>query len=232
VAGQQLPYLLRVSQRARAIRLVIRPGSGLEVVVPRGTPQARVEDVLADKARWIATTLQRVAREAMLSQPRCLEDDQTLPFAGRTLRLALHNGAPAGRYRAVLEGEALALHVHNLDQETIRRALETWYRQQARAVFAERLAACNAAYGFAFGHVAIKEQKSRWGSCSRRGNLNFNWRLLLGPLPVLDYVVIHELCHLKELNHSSRFWSLVARTCPDYAARRRWLRQHGRTLQF
>jgi predicted metal-dependent hydrolase len=230
VAGQHLSYLLRVSPRARVVRLVIRPGSGLEVVVPRGTPQARVEEVLADKARWIAATLQRVAREALSSQPRCLEDGQALSVAGRTLRLALYEGAPAGRYRAVLEGETLALRIHDFAQETIRRALEAWYRQQARSVFDERLAACNAAYGFTFGRVSIKEQKSRWGSCSRRGNLNFNWRLLLAPLPVLDYVVIHELCHLKELSHSARFWALVARACPDYAVRRRWLRQHGRTL--
>jgi predicted metal-dependent hydrolase len=188
--------------------------------------------VLADKARWIAATLQRVAREAEQVVPRRLEDGQTLPFAGRTLRLALYAGAPAGRYRAVLEGEALALRIHDLEQETIRRALEAWYRQQARTVFGERLATYNAVYGFTFGRVAIKEQKSRWGSCSRQGNLNFNWRLLLAPLPVLDYVVIHELCHLKELNHAARFWALVARACPDYAARRRWLRQHGRTLQF
>ena len=202
------------------------------MVVPRGTPQARVEEVLADKARWIAATLQRVAREAEQVVPRRLEDGQTLPFAGCALRLALCTGAPIGRYRAVLEGEALALRIHDLEQETIRRALEAWYRQQARTVFDERLAACNAAYGFTFGRVAIKEQKSRWGSCSRKGNLNFNWRLLLAPLPVLDYVVIHELCHLKELNHSARFWALVARACPDYVVRRRGLRQHGRTLQF
>jgi predicted metal-dependent hydrolase len=80
--------------------------------------------------------------------------------------------------------------------------------------------------------VTIKEQKSRWGSCSRAGNLNFNWRLLLAPLPVLDYVLIHELAHLKELNHAPKFWRLVAAACPNYEAHRRWLREHGRTLRF
>jgi predicted metal-dependent hydrolase len=111
-----------------------------------------------------------------------------------------------------------------------RRALEAWYRRQADTIFAERLAHANGIYGFQYARVSVKAQKTRWGSCSKLGNLNFNWRLLLAPLSVLDYVVVHELCHLKELNHSARFWQLVARGCPDYAVHRRWLRQHGREL--
>jgi predicted metal-dependent hydrolase len=107
-----------------------------------------------------------------------------------------------------------------------------WYRRRAAAIFAERLAICNAIYNFHYERVSIKEQKSRWGSCSRQGNLNFNWRLLLAPLPALDYVVIHELCHLKEMNHAPAFWRLVARGCPDYQTHRRWLRLHGRELRF
>lgn len=230
--GVTVPYTLRISTRARMVRLVIRPERGLEVVAPRGTPQARIEQVLADKARWIATTLDRMARETAVEPRRALEDGAALSFAGREIHLALRTGAPSGRYRASLVGDTLTLHVAEANQETIRRALEAWYRRQASAAFAERLVACNARYGFAYGRVAIKEQKSRWGSCSRKGNLNFNWRLLLAPLPVLDYVVVHELCHLRELNHSPRFWSLVALGCPDYVAQRRWLRDHGRGLQL
>jgi predicted metal-dependent hydrolase len=230
--GVAVAYTLRISAQARMVRLVIRQASGLEVVAPRGTPQARIEQVLAEKARWIAATLDRMARETAAAQRAWLDDGARLPFAGREISLALRVDAPCGRYRASLAGETLTLHMAETGQETIRRALEAWYRRQASAIFAERLAVCNAGYSFAYGRVAIKEQKSRWGSCSRKGNLNFNWRLLLAPLPVLDYVVTHELCHLRELNHSPRFWALVARGCPDYATHRRWLRDHGRGLQF
>jgi predicted metal-dependent hydrolase len=221
-----------VSSRARSLRLVIRHEQGLEVVVPRSTSHARVEQVLREKARWVLTTLDRVANETASAAPAPLVDGRTLPFAGRHLTLSIRTGAPEGRFRAALTGEALTLTVADLHQETIRAALETWYRRRAREIFAERIVVCNAAYGFAYGRVSIKEQKSRWGSCSRRGNLNFNWRLLLAPLPVLDYVVTHELAHLKELNHSQRFWQLVARACPDYVTHRRWLRHHGRELRF
>lgn len=232
LAGRPIPYTVRVSRRARLLRLVIHPERGLEVVAPLGASQQRVEQVLTSKSTWIVRTLDRMERERAAAAPPPLQSGRILPFAGERLRLVVTTGAPAGRYRAARTGDALALVVHDDDAETIRSALEAWYRHQARAVFEARLAACNAAYGFAYGRVSIKEQKSRWGSCSRRGNLNFNWRLLLAPLPVLDYVVVHELCHLKELNHSERFWRLVARGCPDYQTHRRWLRDNGRSLVF
>ncbi len=112
----------------------------------------------------------------------------------------------------------------------MRDALERWYRRQASTVFEERLTYCNASYNFTWASVAIKSQKTRWGSCSRQGNLNFNWRLLLAPPAILDYVVIHELCHLQEHNHAASFWALVERACPDYRDHRRWLRLHGHEL--
>ena len=114
----------------------------------------------------------------------------------------------------------------------MRAALAAWYRKQARTIIAERLTLWNAQYRFTFGRVSIKEQKSRWGSCSRAGNLNFNWRLLLAPLPVLDYVVIHELAHLREHNHGPGFWALVQSACPQFRVHRRWLKVHGHELRF
>lgn len=232
LGGRTIVYHSRVSARARNIRLVIRAETGLEIVLPRGASVARAEQVLHEKASWIVRTLDRVVADAADSEPAPLATGSVLPFAGRQLRLALRTGAPPGRFRATLDGDTLRLTVADSSQETARSALVAWYRKQARTVFTERLALWNAHYRFTFGCVSIKEQKSRWGSCSRQGNLNFNWRLLIAPLPVLDYVVIHELAHLKELNHSPRFWALVGQTCPDYAAWRRWLRQHGRDLRF
>ena len=78
--------------------------------------------------------------------------------------------------------------------------------------------------------MAIRDQKSRWGSCSQKGNVNFNWKLVMAPPPALDYVVVHELCHLYEFNHSPRFWALVARHVPDYEVWKKWLKAHGKEL--
>lgn len=98
------------------------------------------------------------------------------------------------------------------------------YKEAARALAHARLAHFNQAYGFAIGRVAIRNQKTRWGSCSKRGNLNFSYRIALLPPVLADYVIVHELCHLGEFNHSPAFWALVARACPDHRALRRALR--------
>lgn len=237
LGSETLSYILRVSTRARRVRLLVRAShgagmDGLEVVVPRGVGIARVEEVLREKEAWITGTLRRVTEETARTAPLPLTDGRALPFVGREIRLRIALGAAEGRFRAALVGDVLTLTVASGEQDVIRAALVAWYRRQAKAIIAERLAHCNAAYGFTFGRVSIKEQKSRWGSCSRQGNLNFNWRLLLAPLVVLDYVVTHELAHLKEMNHSPRFWQLVAVGCPEYLAHRRWLRQHGNELRF
>ncbi len=275
--GTLISYLLRISARARRMRFVIRPGGGLEVVAPRRTSKAAIEEGLRSKAQWILTTSARMAQQAPQRTTEPLTAGALLPYLGQRLRLDVHTGASSSHYRVGLtlaptqapahtqthpqtptphnggliqarldfsppqsipttnsthtEG-TLTLTVHTADETTIRAALEAWYRRQARTIITERLVYWNTQYGFTYQRVAIKEQKTRWGSCSRKGNLNFNWRLLLAPLSILDYVVIHELCHLKEQNHAPRFWALVAQSCPDYRERRRWLRIHGHELRF
>jgi predicted metal-dependent hydrolase len=98
------------------------------------------------------------------------------------------------------------------------------HKEEARALIQERLDHFNTHYKASYGRVSIKNQKSRWGSCSKRGNLNFNYRILFLPKDICDYVIVHEICHLKELNHSKRFWKLVAETVPNYAELRKQLR--------
>lgn len=101
------------------------------------------------------------------------------------------------------------------------------YRKQARDRFAERTALFAGIIGVSYGKITIRDQKTRWGSCSRAGNLNYNFRLILAPPEVLDYVVVHELCHRKQMNHSALFWQEVEKILPDYRERRRWLQTEG-----
>lgn len=111
-----------------------------------------------------------------------------------------------------------------------RTALETRYRKAAKEYFAARVAYYESIIGVTHNSISIRDQKTRWGSCSSNGNLNFNWRLMLAPPRVLDYVVVHELCHRKEMNHSKAFWHTVEMVLPDYKELRKWLRENGRTL--
>ena len=104
------------------------------------------------------------------------------------------------------------------------------YRRQAKQVFPERIHYYEPLLGVQASGIRIKDQKTRWGSCSSKGNINLNWRLILAPKEVMYYVIIHELCHLREMNHSQAFWKLVESICPDYRDHRQWLKDHGDQL--
>lgn len=227
-----ITYRHRISQRARRLRFEVRPGAGLEVTTPPGVSVARIEAVMREKTHWITTMLTRYAQPPRSVVDSPLQSGALLPFAGGHLQLIVDVNAASKRSILVMEEGILRLTIPVSMPEALHTALEAWYRRQGRRVFTERVAYWNAQFGFSHGRIAIRDQKSRWGSCSRQGNLNFNWRLLLAPLAVLDYIVIHELAHLKEGNHSPRFWALVAEKCPDYRSHRTWLRQHGPELRF
>lgn len=114
--------------------------------------------------------------------------------------------------------------------DTQRAALEKRYIAAAKEYFPKRVSCFAPITGGTYTRITIRDQKTRWGSCSARGTLSFNWRLMLAPPAVLDYVVVHELCHLTHMDHSKAFWSLVESACPDYRTYRKWLKEHGQEL--
>jgi predicted metal-dependent hydrolase len=145
-----------------------------------------------------------------------------VPYLGRPLALVRQTG----RTRVHRRGELLLVPAGPAGVA----ALERFYRRRARIEIAAKLdRACHVA-GNTYSTLAIRNQRTRWASCSAKGAMSFNWRLLLAPEPVLDYVVWHEVCHLEVMNHSRRFWSLVVCCCPDHREHAAWLRRHGRTL--
>ena len=114
--------------------------------------------------------------------------------------------------------------------DTQRAALEKRYIQAAREYFPKRVAYYQPMTGGTYSRITIRDQKTRWGSCSSKGTLSFNWRLMLAPPAILDYVVVHELCHLTHMDHSPAFWQAVGQVCPDYKECRKWLKEHGQEL--
>jgi predicted metal-dependent hydrolase len=145
-----------------------------------------------------------------------------LPYLDSTLRLV----PQPGRTRAHRRGERLYVPTGG----DARPAIERFYRRAARVEIAARLDRATALAGVRYRDLSIRGQRTRWASCSSTGHMSFNWRLLLAPESVLDYVVWHEVCHLEVLDHSRRFWALVERRWPRYREDRDWLRRHGATL--
>jgi hypothetical protein len=146
-----------------------------------------------------------------------------IPYLGATLALI----PQPGRERVHRRGDALLVPAAPAHRGP---ALERWYRRAARAEIAPRLDRACEQTGSAYTKLTIRAQRTRWASCSRTGAMSFNWRLLLAPEPILDYVVWHEVCHLEVMDHSPRFWALLASRCPDCRRQASWLRRHGSTL--
>jgi predicted metal-dependent hydrolase len=158
-----------------------------------------------------------------------------LPFLGDDYELDIIQTSSGKRTTVARQANFIRVRlradVSDADQpEEIRGALENWYRRQAKEHIGERTASLAAQHGFEYARVKIRGQRTRWGSCSSKGNLNFNWKLMMVPSAGVDYVIIHELCHLRELNHSSHFWALVQELCPNYKYWVRWLKEHSPEL--
>ncbi len=212
-----LPHTVRRSARARRVRVTVQPSGEVQVVLPRRAPARSADAAVRELRPWIERRLAEVAATRAAVAAR----GATVPYLGTALRLV----AQAGRSRVHRRGDVLLV-----PEGDPAPALERWYRRAARAELEPRVARATAALGVRATSITVRGQRTRWGSASPTGALSFNWRLLLAPEEVLDYVVWHEVCHLRVMDHSPRFWALLAEHLPAYAAPRRWLRAHGATL--
>ena len=232
-----IPYRIRRSERARRARILV-DGDGVEVVVPRRFPLRDVAPFVEEKRAWIERTLRRLREsETELPAPR-LEDGGLVPYLGERLRLSVRVEPGRQREHVARRGDELRVALPADPEQllppasALRAALERWYRKRARAEVEPRLDAACARAGTTYTRLQIRGQRTRWASCSSSGAMSFNWRLLLAPAEILDYVVEHEVAHLELLDHSPRFWRLLAARCPDWREHEAWLRRHGHALKL
>jgi len=229
INGQTITYILKRSLRARHVRLEVRPQTGLSVIVPRSYNIGQLPRLLESKERWISSNLARFSHFQSLSADKELRSGDTIPYLGRDLELVKrenHDGVGS----ITLEENTLAVSPVLFKNGILKLALEHWYRTEAAKLINERADKLSSQMGISYKRIIIRGQKTRWGSCSRKKNLSFNWKLIMAPEPVLDYVIIHEFTHLKEMNHSKRFWKLVAQYCPRWREYKKWLKQHEADL--
>jgi predicted metal-dependent hydrolase len=228
INGQTITYTLRRSSRARRIRLEVSRLTGLTIIVPRSYSLNRLPGLLKSKERWISRNLARFSRSQLISIPRKLKCGDSMPYLGFELKLVKQENHRGGS--VVLKGNKLAISADLFDNGLLEPALEQWYRTEAARLITEAADRLSAEMGIDYNRIVIRGQKTRWGSCSRKKNLSFNWKLIMAPGPVVEYVIIHELLHLKEMNHSRKFWELVAHYCPAWREHKKWLKQHETDL--
>jgi predicted metal-dependent hydrolase len=203
--------------------MVVRPGRPLELTLPRGTGSRALRRFVDDHAGWIVDRLGEARLEAARSHTLELARPGTVVLASERIAVSL---VPRGASTATRRGPVLS--VGGADPAG---AISRWYRREARRLLEDAVVREAERLGLSYARIAVRDQRTRWGSCSTRGTLSFNWRLALAPPEVLDYVVLHELLHLREPNHSPAFWRLLDLHRPGWRAQAGWLREHGNELQ-
>jgi predicted metal-dependent hydrolase len=216
-------YTLKQSTRIRGIRLEIRGESGLTVVVPKRYSIQQVHEILEKKAIWIFRHLPGRTPVQIPLFRKPVDHGEKVPFLGKKLEVVISSdGEKPGT--AHLKGNRLLIsYTEGLDRAKI---LENWYRQQAAQVFKEKADTFQRTMGLKYHRITIRGQRKRWASASPLGNLSINWKLLLAPEVIVDYVIMHELAHFKHMDHSRKFWDFLGRFCPNWREYRRWLVLH------
>ncbi|HWA01144.1 MAG TPA: SprT family zinc-dependent metalloprotease [Caulobacterales bacterium] len=222
IDGRRLPVKLIVNPRARRVSVRIDPTRRLAIATAPSSRQLKhAAQFAAERAGWIAHELAR------LPESVDLKPGGHAPLRGVMHELVFERGRCLPR---VEPGEPARLVVQASDLALFESRLMRFYKNEARNDLVERVAAHCTTLGVRPARIQVKELRSRWGSCSTDGGLSFSWRVILAPPYVLDYLAAHEVAHLREMNHSRRFWAHVKRCLPDFERGREWLHQHGAVL--
>jgi len=224
--GEAVAYQVRRSEKASQVRIDVGLG-GITLVVPEGR-DVDPDEVLLEKADWVLKHRDRYARYRAQMPDRRFEEGETFPVLG-TDRTVVVGQALFSH----VSGEKIHLDVEAVDDTSIKEELERLYREEARRHFTERADHFTTVLGVSYEQIQIRNQKTRWGSYSTKtGTLSLNFRLLMAPPDIIDYVIVHELAHAEHPNHGPRFWRLVGQHVPDYESKNEWLKENGTRLIF
>jgi predicted metal-dependent hydrolase len=225
--ARRIAYRLHRRER-KHLKIVVSPGLSVNVYAPAKIAEERITAALHKKAAWIARAIDKLEAFHPLPEPKRYISGETILYLGRQYRLKLENGS---RRPPKLLGKFLWVWVDGKsDTRMIKRTVDEWYSQRAQEILNRYLEICHqiaSRHGIPFPHLAIRSMQRRWGSCSARGRITLNTKLVQAPLHCFEYVIMHELCHLKQRNHSKAFYSLLTRCMPDWRRRRELLTRFG-----
>lgn len=230
-----IPFSIKQSRKAKNLRITVND-RGVNVTIPLGITVAEATWFVESKKGWILKkTREMRLLEKSVGQIEFSGGEEFL-FQGRKLPLLVVQSERKNT-KVSVENDHIIVSVNNsLDahhrKSVVKKAMEDWYREQARDIITERLKFFLKMLRVEYNSINIRDQKTRWGSCSGRKNLSFNWRLSMCPQEVLDYVVVHELCHLIHMNHSKKFWQVVESIIPQYKIQKKWLKENSAFLRW
>ncbi len=231
-----VPYEIH-RRRRRTLGVVVRPDGRVEVHAPHRSTGAEIRDVVEEFRPWIEKKRRAALERLRKLRARRFDDGDEVPYLGGALRLRVTETDAARAEAVVKDGSSLDVAAPRglapaSRRAVVRFAVHRWLLDEAREIFHRRHVAMSRTVGHAAKRVVIKDMRSRWGSCGPDRLMNLNWRLVLAPETVIDYVLVHELTHIVEPNHSPAFWRKVGRACGHFEESREWLRVHGDDLEL
>ena len=214
-----------IRSKRKTFGLEITPEADLIVRVPMRASDKDIQKTVDKKIKWILAKQKVVRERCDKKQPKTFSEGEYFFYLGNQCKLYIMDNASIPLHFDSGSFILSARHARNA-----RDVFTKWYMRQAYDKFCQRTSFFSAVSGLRYRKISISNAKKRWGSCSGKDNLNFNWRLIMAPLDIIDYVVVHELAHIEEKNHSLNFWRKVENIIPDYRIKRKWLKENGHLL--
>jgi predicted metal-dependent hydrolase len=211
----------------KTLAIQIEPVDKILVLSPIGLPEEIIKDKVKSKSKWIIKKLLDFKDMGYLPFNREFVNGEAFMYLGRSYSLQLLLDKNLQRPKVKLIDGKLTITTPTKEQPVLKKAMEKWYRREAKKIILKRLEFYKPKFSIEPRIIKIKEQKKRWGSCTSKGDLLFNWRTVMATSPVIDYIIVHEMSHLANRNHSLQFWKQVETILPNYKVRKKWLRDYG-----
>lgn len=230
--NERLEYQISYAKR-KSVGIRLNEDGAIMVRAPKGIPKKQVEEILYKKISWIVKNRDALQKSKTEQMDKEYTTGSYLYYKGKDYVLHL---VPVNRKKdetvMLKEGREIYVFAVSKEKEYIKSLLEQWYRKEAKAEIVKKVEHYIQYYKAEYCSIKIKSMKTRWGSCSSKRNLNFNWKIIMAPEEVIDYLVVHELAHLIEMNHSQRFYAQIEKVLPNYKMLRQWLKTNGSSLEL
>ncbi|WP_211231353.1 M48 family metallopeptidase [Halonatronum saccharophilum] len=211
----------------KTLEIGIEPPDNIKVISPQGTSEEEIIKLVKSKAKWIIQKLYEFRDVEYRTRQKEYINGENFIYLGRNYSLEIIDDQDINKAEAKLYQGKFYIRTNTKNREELKEAMEKWYRAKTLEQVSKRIDYFQPYFSVKPNSIKVKEQKKRWASCNANKDLMFNWRCSMAPANVLDYIVVHEMCHMVHLNHSKEFWDLLERVMPEYRQRKEWLKNYG-----
>ena len=219
-------------KKRKKMKIQIDQGRRITVLVPKGTEEKYVIELVKLRASLILEKLKSMEKKTKDIVENKYEDGDKLLYLGKYYVMNIIRDNNTEKNMINFNNEEFTIKLKDYDKDMVKKLIKRFYKKQCKKVILKRIKHYDSYFNKKIKNIEIIESKNKWGSCNLNGKLDFNWRLIMAPIEIIDYVVVHEMCHLAHMNHLKSFWRLLGKIIPDYKKRSEWLQYYGNSLNI